>query len=281
MDSYKFGNKNNWRRRQWNLIRDRISVSPKDAVVLYLAGPEDLDREVAISKGFRDSNLIAVERNKRTAAGLRKKGILTLNCDIIDAIYSYNRDKKIDVLVADLTCGLEHKIWFAVAMSWLLPQMSKAVYSLNMQRGRENRFAAVDAMRKISKQEGSHELFGMHRALMLYRAYLETYIYSGFQSFEIDDSGMHFYDIDNLLYLEAFYYTKLITNPSEPISYKSDKGNLVFDSIVFKSVGDDILKNFINGQHAQQFVQGIAFNKKNVRRSLGAILAHRTRRLAA
>ena len=42
MESYKFGNKNNWRRWQWNKIMERLNKPPKDAVVVYLIGPCDI-----------------------------------------------------------------------------------------------------------------------------------------------------------------------------------------------------------------------------------------------
>jgi hypothetical protein len=75
--NYKFGTKANWRRWQWNRIVERLAVPVRDAVVVYLAGPEDLDRPVALSKGFRPDNLIAVDRDGDVVKQLRMNGTLS------------------------------------------------------------------------------------------------------------------------------------------------------------------------------------------------------------
>ena len=55
-----------WRRWVWNRVAERINLSitgfkRSEAFGLYLVGPDDLDRPVAMEKGFLSLNLIAVE----------------------------------------------------------------------------------------------------------------------------------------------------------------------------------------------------------------------------
>lgn len=61
IENYNFDEKNKWRIWNWNRIRERLTCKPRDALVLYLAGPQDLDRAVAMRKGFDPLNMIAVE----------------------------------------------------------------------------------------------------------------------------------------------------------------------------------------------------------------------------
>lgn len=110
IDGYKFGQKNNWRRWQWNGICERLQkyspVSRRDAVVLYLSGAEDIDREVARSKGFSPTNLIAIDRSKKVVESVRNNGGLALNADLRETLLALTESKlKIDVLVADFCCG--------------------------------------------------------------------------------------------------------------------------------------------------------------------------------
>lgn len=84
-----------------------MHVAKKDALVVYLAGSEDLDREVAIQKGFSGHNLIAVDISEDVVHTLKKKKALCINGNIIDVIRSFTKTKqKIDVLVADFCHGL-------------------------------------------------------------------------------------------------------------------------------------------------------------------------------
>ena len=50
--NYDFGAKNNWRRWAWNRAKERISVKPKDAIVLYLPAKENFGYESCYSKRF-------------------------------------------------------------------------------------------------------------------------------------------------------------------------------------------------------------------------------------
>jgi hypothetical protein len=51
---YDVGPKNHWRRTIWNEILRRTAGQEKEKLILFLAGPQDLDRNVALQKGVPD-----------------------------------------------------------------------------------------------------------------------------------------------------------------------------------------------------------------------------------
>lgn len=108
-EGYKFGIKNNWRRQIWNEISSRIKVPKKEAIVVYLAGKEDLDRKVAIEKGFKPYNLIAIDRDKDVIDHLKSRGVLAIQGDLFDVIKGFCGN--IDVLVADMCCGVTDEVY--------------------------------------------------------------------------------------------------------------------------------------------------------------------------
>ena len=101
---YDFSHKNHWRRWAWNQIKSRISVKPSEAIVLYLAGKENLDLEIALSKKFKKENLIAIERDKNTISFLRKNKVNVVSGDFNDVLLGWGEQPKIDVIIADF-CG--------------------------------------------------------------------------------------------------------------------------------------------------------------------------------
>ena len=111
---YKFGNKNHWRKWLWNRICERVSettVEKSDAVVVYLAGEEDLDRDVALRKGFRFNNLIAVDKSRKVIECLKKKKVPCLYGEISDVVEAFNNSKeKIDVLICDYCHGVNGNV---------------------------------------------------------------------------------------------------------------------------------------------------------------------------
>jgi hypothetical protein len=70
---YDVGRKNHWRRTIWNEILRRTAGQEKQNVVLYLAGPQDLDRTVALQKGVPDQNLVAIDVVWKTSCACAKR----------------------------------------------------------------------------------------------------------------------------------------------------------------------------------------------------------------
>lgn len=104
---YRNSPKNIWRHRWWKSAAKRCSelkISPKMARVIYMPGPEDLDRKVARRYGFRDHNLIGVDRDSSLCRDLRKRGVTMINGDIIEVLAAWNPINLPDVILLD-TCN--------------------------------------------------------------------------------------------------------------------------------------------------------------------------------
>lgn len=134
---YNFSQKRHWRRSLWNCISDRIPVKPSQALVLYLAGAKDEDRAIALQKGFSQHNLIAIERDEQSAAELKRRGVLTLVGDAFEHVHAWRPDRHIDVLVLDLCCGLTGPVSDAVLDMLTHPHLQGSVIAINLLRGRD------------------------------------------------------------------------------------------------------------------------------------------------
>jgi hypothetical protein len=140
---YKNGQKNNWRKWQWNRIVERlesIGRPRKETVVLCLAGMEDLDRREAIRRGFRSDNLIAIDLSSDVVKTLRGKGGIASLVDLNDAISVWRPPPTIDVLVADFCGGFSEKSGMGLINSLIANPLcfsSEAIIAVNMLRGRD------------------------------------------------------------------------------------------------------------------------------------------------
>jgi hypothetical protein len=112
-----------------------LPVPAKDAIVIYLAGREDLDRPIAISKGFKPHNLFAVERDKCVVRALRGSGVLTVSGDLINALDSWTGPGH--VIFADLCSGLSTSFCSLLAALVHKPHFRRSVIAVNLMRGRD------------------------------------------------------------------------------------------------------------------------------------------------
>jgi hypothetical protein len=136
---YKFSSKNHWRRTIWNDVLRRTNGREKKEVILYLPGKDDLDRNVALSKGVPDNNLIAVEKNKENVKSLRKKGVNVIEGDLFSVVESWSSSKKICAILADICSGVEPSVLNIFSSISLRESARESVLMLNMQRGRDPR----------------------------------------------------------------------------------------------------------------------------------------------
>lgn len=135
--AYKNGQKNNWRRTAWNLIKNHTS-DRGNAIVLYLPGSTDLDAPEALRRGFQDDNLIAVERDIFVAKTLRDKKRNCINADLDAVMAAWPAHTPVSVVIADFQCGLTKPV-INTLQSWAYNSaFSSASLLLNLQRGREN-----------------------------------------------------------------------------------------------------------------------------------------------
>jgi hypothetical protein len=139
--NYKTGTKNNWRRRVWNEVSSRID-DKRSSKVIYLAGAQDLDRAVAVSKGFSASNMVAVDSERSVVESLRKCGKVAMQSRLSEAVAAFGGA---DVVLADFCCGLTSEVFKTAISAILLADTSKDfVLVANLQRGREHKDEIYD-----------------------------------------------------------------------------------------------------------------------------------------
>jgi hypothetical protein len=134
---YKFGTKNNWRRQMWNQFRARLR-NPKLAKGLYLAGPENLDLSIAVSKGFDPRNLVAVEKDQAAVEQLRASGQLVIKGDFAEVLLSWPADIPLDFVYGDFCSGLTRDLDARLGCAWHRAPFRNAVWGLNFLHGRES-----------------------------------------------------------------------------------------------------------------------------------------------
>lgn len=144
--SYDFGPKRHWRRWVWNRIAERLGYygsngvrfcRPRDALAVYLSGAMDFDRQIAIDRGFHADNLIAVDRTSSVVRNVRNRGALCVNGDILHAAIAIAKRRRLDVVHADLCCGLSPQLAVDIMQLMLMPNAQRCVVSVNMMRGRD------------------------------------------------------------------------------------------------------------------------------------------------
>jgi hypothetical protein len=133
----------------------------KDAVVLYLAGPQDLDRKVAIKSGFRSGNLIAVDIDKQLVRTMRSEGKIAIHGDFVDVVGNWTHRDKPTVIYADFCGGLEKNIYrlryaiSAMAHSHGFDEMAAFIVAINMLHGRDK---WSDQLREMRKAFGAEDV---------------------------------------------------------------------------------------------------------------------------
>jgi len=177
MMDYWFGQKNNWRRWAWNQASSLLT-DKHAGVSLYLPSATDLDRKIALSKGFVDHNLIGVERNRSALQESRANGGLVIHGDFWDAVHCVARSSvAVSFVFGDFCSGLPHEDEYICAMNAAsLPGTEKAIFCFNFMRGRDP--SGNNVRNVFSKYAGKHRgqlflygllsvfLLGMHRNLI-------------------------------------------------------------------------------------------------------------------
>lgn len=167
---YKFGTKNNWRARVWNRAVSRMAVPPRDAVALYLAGPDDLDRPLAVRKGFDPLNLIAVNDDQEVVDRIRKSGGIAIRGDVFSVLWHWPRTVPLNFVNLDLCCGLQGVALKFGVLSVLQPHRDTGlVVAVNLQRGRDSGSNCFrDVVVDINQRFGQFNVPDTHRGMQFY-----------------------------------------------------------------------------------------------------------------
>jgi hypothetical protein len=136
--NYGCGSKNNWRNRMWNTVREFTS-NPADAIVVYLPGAANLDAPAATRKGFKQWNMIAVERDRKVVQHLRREQRqAVMHGSLLHAMVGWPPDRPVGVIVADLVSGFDSHASDIVRAWMCMRPFAQSTLVINMQRGRES-----------------------------------------------------------------------------------------------------------------------------------------------
>lgn len=129
--------KNHWRRTQWNEVLRRTNGREAHQPILYLAGPNDQDRKIALDKGVPPENLIAIDRYLPNIQSVRDNGGIGICAsDVLDLLWSWPKDRDVCAVMLDYCSGIE-KNNVAVFDAFQLTPFLNSVVMVNLMRGRD------------------------------------------------------------------------------------------------------------------------------------------------
>jgi len=270
IDGYKFGNKNNWRRWVWNRISERYRKPKSEAIIVYLAGTEDLDRKIALEHGFKPYNMIAVDRDINVVEALRTKGALAIQGDLFEVLKGFSGTQcRINILIADICCGVSDDIYnFA---KYMVEDETANIFDFETGIDTESDFfdendESLESFNKLTEIAFKDEKYpvimfnlmrGRDKGIILdefkqanikHRGELliETMCKIRKQAAEVIFNRVAKNENRELNELEKSYISNMHaccleeTSP-DYTSYKSCYGNIVMDSVVFNAIPPDIL----------------------------------------
>lgn len=240
LNEYTGKQKESWRGWMWNRIIERLpDYKPgmkngslqricRDKVAIYLPGPDDIDRRIAMTKGFRNENLIAVDICEDRIKAVRKAGGVGICGGLQNVLAEWKAKDHLDVVFADLCGGLnesEKKLWLLASTAlngW-------GVFAVNLLRGRDK---GSNALRSGIKESCSRGYVGD------YLLGIDPTKHRGFQAFaEIVMRLVPLHDGETVASVRnrRAYFIENIN----PIfnSYSSSGANQIFDSVVMKLWG--------------------------------------------
>jgi hypothetical protein len=200
---------------------------------LYLADEMDLDRSVAIEKGFRPWNLLAVNRDEKIVKEIRKQGGVAVCGDIGDIICAWPEHLSLDVIHADFCCGLTKSLGGFIHAVLTRPT-DRLLVCVNLLRGRdawsnEWRDACRDALDELSLGDKWRSDMGggtlKHRAQMFFVLLSCTY-----HTVMAYNHKRRFTDVE--LWELNEYHHRYETRCLGSWSYKG-KGNMILDSALY------------------------------------------------
>lgn len=270
---YKFGQKNNWRRWQWNDVLRRTAGREKYEPILYLAGPNDLDRAVAISKGVPSLNLIAIDKKRTTIQSIRDEGNTAICGDVIDVLTTWPKTTPVCAIVLDFCRGFQ-KIDDLKRLANLTvahPPLKKAVVAINMQRGKD---AESNDLRAMIGQFISRQMPGVdpkHRG-MIFAVWYALFNITRCAALVDGFKGTAQWTPEQTVAAWQCLFQQF-----EPKMFTYRSGGLFLDSVVMTSAGelfdvDPLCTDWVKEEVYRSGVRSVAL-------STSATLAVRTRRL--
>lgn len=151
LDNYRVGQKDNWRKWQWNRVVERLDPG-SDGYILYLPAEQDLDRKIAISKGIHPDRLVAVDMRAGVVRDIRRQKKTAVQGKLHNVIANWPQTRAIDAVIADFCSGLSADVAIHFPQSlWQTQELLHrsnnsygSIISVNMQRGRETPIGVLD-----------------------------------------------------------------------------------------------------------------------------------------
>lgn len=137
LESYDSKRKESHRGWVWNRIAERTAVPVGECVVAYFPGPNDIDRGIALKKGFKNKNLIAVDLCEKNIENVRKTGGVGICSRMEEFIVMYN--EPLNAIYLDTCSGLSFVSDFIKLREYSTCLQAGAVICYNLLRGRESK----------------------------------------------------------------------------------------------------------------------------------------------
>lgn len=255
---YESGIKSNWRRTAWNSIAGRVR-DKKNARVLYLPASKDLDRRVAVSKGFRPNNLIGIERDKSVVKQLRAENKLCIHGSAMDILAAWPSSSPVDVVFLDLTGPLTSEVFTKAYTLSMSPAVhEKTVIALNLLHGREPKHD-TDFLKNLKEKYRADTI---HRGELYFIALFDEWV----DEIAVEN-GQSVGGVPTPRLQENFLlWMKNELNPWFD-QYKSDAGNQYFDTLVY----NNRLTSSVGNSSSEEWRKDIILNNKKVRKAVNNI----------
>ena len=245
----------------------------------------DLDREVAIRKGFKPHNLIAIDHDSEIVKKLRKEGKLAIDAKLKGVVDNWSGDG-VDVLYADLCGGATFENVAIAATMTALGGFEKTVMAFNLMRGRDRWVAKDKCEAEETKKEYEELVMGRHRGKAIFEASKKFVKYHFRNGIEENAKSEELKSEESLTGLENII-EMVAEKECMPISlsYMSTSGQ-VFDSQIWKNISVHKIWNFIANLMGKEkfleFEKAVATDPRNkIARKVVAIRAVRTMRMTA
>lgn len=257
----------------WNQVKARLSVPARDAVVLYLAAEQDEDRDIAVSKGFRAHNMIAVDKSPAIVRQLRADGKLALDADVHGLLATWSPDRAVHVVALDYCCGLTAAVRLSMPHLTMMPHLADAVFMVNMLRGRDP--ATNEDRASTAKWSNVN---AKHRGQVLFSMLLEAWsigICGGLSLNDLGEICRNDASLNGWTDEHGARLAKLLRHSRPFTHHYRSTSRQTFDSVVFRSpvaafdLAPENLSDVLRSKWAGH----------PLRRKSAAILAHRTRRI--
>jgi len=121
----------------WNEVLARVGDRRRRHPILYLAGPADIDRDIAMQKGVLGQNLIAIDKYPANVEAIRRRGYPSIRGRIEDVLRAWPDDWPVSAVLLDYCSGLEPTVLVALEAMLFRRPFSGTEVVINLQRGRD------------------------------------------------------------------------------------------------------------------------------------------------